>query len=395
MKVIEHLTKDQLQAYAADFLAQSQRGEVGRHLLQCAICRDSLPAPTPEQFWSALLVDETEGEESFEAENLSPARSPFSTVFSVFRQPLALGASALILIASISLLIWLGAAKQSDSGREVVQTVETPKFENIPPRDEKLPVSTGDEDSKIESQENPRRIPLRKQSNNNLPADAEDSKKLEKTEDRELAGLLKNTPPAVSSLRSNAEPILRSKADDNIAPAKSFALVAPVSVAVLETMPEFRWEKVKDATSYRISIFDAQFNEVLTAEVTENRFQPDKPLKRGEKYLWRVAAITLNGEIIAPRPPQPPVMFRVAEEKTEKRINSLKKSENGAFNLAAFYSEEGMLDLARNTLREILAANPRHRNARKLLKQVEKWQKENQDRIQRCESAPTATKADQ
>jgi hypothetical protein len=391
MNEVGHLTKEQLAAYAADSVAQSERGEVGRHLLQCAICREALPAPTPEQFWSALFVDETEGEESFEAENLYPARSPFSTVFAFFRQPLAWGAGALILIAGISLLIWLGATRQFNPGNEVAQTVDTPKTENNLPSEKNSPVSTvGETQTNDSPEENSPPLPQLKQPNTNLPAVNENS------EERELAQLIENTPPAVSSLRPSGQTILRGgddKQNSNSA-TTSFALLAPVGETVIESAPVFSWEKMPNAKSYRISILDQDFNEVLTAEVSGNSFKPDKPLKSGAKYLWRVEANTESGKIVAPLPPQPPAVFRVAPETTESRIASLKKNESDRLKLAVFYAKEGMLDSAACTLKEILAKNPKHREARRLLTKVQEWKKENKATVQRC-GPSTATKADQ
>ena len=392
MNATGHLTKEQLEAFAADSVAQSEKGDVGRHLLQCAICRDALPAPTPEQFWSALLIDETEGEENFEAKTLYPARSPVSLVFTFFRQPLAWGAGALIVIAGISFLIWLGASKQSNPKTEVAQTVETPKTVNTSPTSENLLV--GNESQKSESVENSQ--PLRsKQPNINLPAVKENSEKSERVENRELAQLIENTPPAVSSLRSTGQTILRGDDKRNSDPAvPTFALLAPVGETVLENAPDFRWEKVPNAKNYRITIFDADFNEVLTAEVLGNSFKPGKTLKPGAKYLWRVEANTESGKIVAPLPPQPPAVFRVAPATVESRIASLNKNGNDRLKLAVFYASEGMLDSARCTLKEILAKNSKHNEARRLLAQVERWKKENNATVQRC-GPSTATKADQ
>jgi len=388
MNEVGHLTKEQLQAFAADSLPQSEKGDVGGHLLQCAICRDALPAPTPEQFWSALLIDETEGEESFEAEALYPPRSPLSPVFAFFRQPFAWGAGALIVIAGISFLIWLGASKQSNPKTEVAQTVETPKTVNTSPTSENLPV--GNESQKSESAENSQ--PLRpKQPNINLPAVKENP---ERVENRELAGLLENTPPAVSSLRPNGQMTLRGNKQNADSAAPTFTLLTPVGETVLESAPDFRWEKVPNAKNYRISILDADFNEVLTAEVSGNSFKSDKSFKPGANYLWRVEASIENGKIVAPLPPQPPAVFRIAPATAESRIVSLKKNENNRLKLSVFYAQEGMLESAACTLKEILAKNPKHKAARRLLAQVERWKKENNATVQRC-GPSTATKADQ
>lgn len=397
MKTVEHLTKEQLVAYAARSpLAPAETDAVEKHLLQCAVCRDALPAPTPEQFWSALL-DETEFDENFEAENISPARSPFPTVFAFFRQPLAWGTLALLFVAGISFLIWRVASEQPNLSNQVAQMVETPKTENQLPTNENSSVSTGVEAQNSNSLErNPQPQPRLKQPQSNSAIVAENLKKLEETENRELAHLIENTPPAVSSLRPNGQTTLRgSNNQKNSNPASpAFSLLAPVGETVLENMPEFRWEKAANARSYRISILDADFNEVLTTEVSGNSFKLDKPLKPGAKYLWRVEAQTESGKIVAPQPPQPPAVFRVAPATAESRIASLKKNENDRLKLAGYYAKEGMLDSAACTLKEILAKNPKHKLARRLLAQVERWKKENQTTVQRC-GPSTATKADQ
>jgi len=408
MKTVEHLTKEQLEGYAADSLAPADADTTGRHLLQCAVCRDRLPAPTPEQFWAALLIDEPEREEGFVTENLAPKQSPFSTVFTLFRQPALLGVCALILIAGFSFLIWLGASKQSNSEPEVAQRGETPKkaetsnTENNFPIIENLPdATTGDQILTVENHDSSRQQQQQSRlakPENNSSNTTETPNQPSETEDRELAQLLENTPPAVSSLRADQEKILRnSNSDDkkNSSSAPTFALLAPVGETVLENTPVFRWQKMANVTNYRISILDADFNEVLTAEVSGNSFKPDKPLKRGAKYLWRVAAQTASGETLAPQPPPPPAVFRIVEEKTETRIESLKKNESDRLKLAVFYAKEGMLDSAACALKEILAINPKHSAARRLLKQVERWKKENNvTAVQRCEPS-TATKADQ
>lgn len=395
MKTVEHLTKEQIAAYAARSpLAPPETDEIEIHLLQCAACRDLMPAPTPEQFWSALL-DETEFDEIFETENPPPARSPLSLVFAFFRQPLALGALALIIIASVSFLIWSGAMKQSNSTNEVAQTAEPPKTENASPSGEISPVSTGDETQKNNSPEvNSQPQPRSKQANDNSPILAENSKKPREAEDRELAQLIENTPPAVSSLRPNGQMTLRGNGQNSNSAAPTFALLTPVGETVLENAPDFRWEKVPNAKNYRISILDADFNEVLTAEVSGNSFKSDKSLKPGAKYLWRVEASIENRKIVAPLPPQPPAVFRIASVTAESRIVSLKKNENDRLKLAVFYAQEGMLESAACTLKEILVTNPKHKVARRLLAQVERWKKENNATVQRC-GPSTATKADQ
>lgn len=407
MKTAEHFTKERLAAYACDSLRASEAEAVERHLLVCAACRDLMPAPTPEQFWSALLADKPARAENLPSENPFPAASPLQTVFSFFRQPAVLGVCALILVATFSFVIWLGRSeslKHAASEQDVAQMTQTPKKAESPNAENNLPtveqpsVATGDEIQKVENQ---RKVqppqPRPNRENNNLMNASENRNKPSITEDRELAMLLEKTPPTVSSLSPNASTLRRSGDNENKQisnAAPTFALLAPVGETTLETAPVFRWQIAANAVSYRISILDEDFNEVLTAEVSTNRFKTDKPLKRGAKYLWRVAAQTVDGEIVAPQPPQPPAVFRVAAETVESRIASLNRNGNDRLKLAVFYASEGMLNSAHCTLREILARKPKDKAARRLLVRVERWKKENNATAQRC-GPSTATNADQ
>jgi hypothetical protein len=119
------------------------------------------------------------------------------------------------------------------------------------------------------------------------------------TEDVELAQIIENTPATVLSLRPKGTAVLRSNAG-NSEPKGIFSLVGPVGETVLDAAPEFRWEEAAGAESYKITIFDAEFNEVLTATVSGNRFKPDKKLTPGAKYLWRVAAQTADAARLSP-----------------------------------------------------------------------------------------------
>ena len=337
MNATRHLTKEQIAGYAARSLDREEKQEVGRHLLQCEHCRNLMPAPTVEQFWSAIMGDSESDELLTVEKHSSSEKSPLPLIFSPFRlsRTLAWSGGVLIIIAAFSLFIWFGASSWSNSDLEITQKVESPntveshKTENNLPDNEQLPVVVSNVNSKnenptIESTANSQLHSSQKQSGKK-PIIAENSQKTENPEDRELALLLDNTPSAVSSLRPSGKVILRGSNKQNSDSARAFALIAPIGETVLETEPEFRWEKMTNAKSYKISIFDQDFNEILTTQVSGNSFKPEQPLKRGGKYLWRVVAQTNDGEILSPLPPHPPMMFRVAGEKAESRIESFEE----------------------------------------------------------------------
>ena len=397
MNRVEHLSKEQLFGYAADSLEPSQENEVGRHLLLCSDCRKLLPVPTTQQFLSVLLGEteysEQQHHHSFE-ESFS-LRARFIALLSLLFGGGKLAWSAgggglLILVAGFSFLIWQATIKPLDTAELARTTVidsnksETPIDENPKDASDKEVLKNEETESLTLSappSKKPKKFPP-------PPVTAQSGKKLNRTEDVELARIIENTPASVLSLRPRGTAVLRSN-PDNSEPKRIFSLIGPVGETVLETAPEFRWDKAAGAESYKITIFDQEFNEVLTATVFDNRFKPDVTLPPGAKYLWRVAAQTAGGEIIAPSLPQPPAIFQIASKTAEIRIQSLKKSDD-QFKLAQFYAREGMLELAHCTLNRILLQNSEHRAAKRLLAKVVKWQKENKTVAQRCGVEPSA-----
>lgn len=51
----EHVTKDEIAAFAAKTLSVEKHRTVARHMLRCSDCRNDLPMPTTEEFFRALL----------------------------------------------------------------------------------------------------------------------------------------------------------------------------------------------------------------------------------------------------------------------------------------------------------------------------------------------------
>ena len=132
MKGIEHLTENQIAGYRAGTFDALEAREIGRHLLKCEACRRSLPAPTFDDFWKAVMTErETEQDSTSEKSELSQ-HSIVSAVPKVFGQfrGFAWSGAALIVLFSFSLLIWLNAGRQSSEEREIAQTFHSNSTES-------------------------------------------------------------------------------------------------------------------------------------------------------------------------------------------------------------------------------------------------------------------------
>lgn len=409
MRTAEHLTIEQLHDYAADTVEKPARREIGAHLINCPDCRARLPKPSTEQFLAALFTENTIGENG-EAAPTAQAdsrrlekRSIFNVSESLFRiKTLALGAAgAFVLLAGFLLAGWWMTATKNSGGSETAN-LAAPQLpaavmenKNAAPEQTPLIAQTGGRDLKAQQPTNKNSIAKTggntAEPQKRLTGDARVSERPniitqqsrgaeiepQSATEREIAALLEKTPASVASLRSNGTAVLRSSNQPQPATSEqSFALTFPVGETVLDAQPEFRWQSVPAAKSYRISIQNSSYDEVASVTVNQPAFKLDKPLARGTIYLWRVTAKTDAGsEIIAPQPPKPPARFRVADEKTEKQIAESQKRADDKLARAALLAREGMLDSAARLLREILRENPRHKSARRLLSRVEEWQR--------------------
>ncbi len=409
MRNAEHLTIEQLRDYAADMVEKPARREIGAHLIGCPDCRSRLPKPSTEQFLAALFTENTisENDEIALTAQAHSQRPKKRSIFGVGEllfpaKNLVWGTGAFVLLTSFLLVGWWLTATKNSGGKETANSansqlpVKVAENKNIAPAQTPLVAQTDDDDQNAPQPTNKNSIAKttenfavqsRKQPSGETKISerpnlitrqsrATETKPKSATE-IEIAALLEKTPPSVASLRSNGTAVLRSSSGQQQPTVNKlvFALIFPVGETVLDAQPEFRWQAIPTAKSYQISILDSSYDEIASATVTEPVFKLDKPLVRGEIYLWRVAAKTDAGEVIAPQPPQPPARFRVADEKTEKQIAESQKRAAGKLARAALLAREGMLDSAAQLLREILRENPRHKSARRLLDRVEEWQR--------------------
>lgn len=402
----EHLSSEQLFAYLNDALAPDESSFAAKHLLHCAVCRSRMPEPTAEQLFAALFgEDEIKEKIEPQRQKLSITVLSFLSAFrSIFAQPKALAYSTggVVMVSSLIMFAWLSQANQTAGSRAVADAPAEALSTDFNAKDE-LPAGASNSTmttanaSDSETFENPAEQ-IKPQTIRKSNLFAAKSKKLNSASatisGKELARL-SNRAQKGNLFDNQSEEVILRGGEHNSETALSFSLIAPVGGSVLEPQPEFRWKKLPGAKDYHISIFDAEFNEVLTVETKETSFRPDKVLQRGEKYLWRVAAQTDAGEVIAPRPPQPPAVFRIAGEKEENCIEKIKKGGAVSFALAKRYYRDEMFDLATMTLRRMLTCNPRDRAARQLVLQIEKRNAADQISVQRCSAsspAPTATK---
>src|SRR3954451_20971010 len=86
--------------------------------------------------------------------------------------------------------------------------------------------------------------------------------------------------------------------------SESFAALRPLSTVISEDQPTFRWTACRGATSYTVSIYDANLHLISTSEpLTETQWLMPVPLERGVMHTWIVTALKDGKQLFAPAPP--------------------------------------------------------------------------------------------
>jgi hypothetical protein len=149
-------------------------------------------------------------------------------------------------------------------------------------------------------------------------------------------------------------------------------LLRPVGTVVLSHRPLFRWRALKDADSYVVKIYDADFNEVAASPpLAATTWTVPRALVRGPTYSWQVTARVGDREILSPVKPAPEARFMVLEQ---AKANELAKAKNASpdspLTLGILYAQAGLLDEAEYEFQTLLRANPQSTLVQKLLRSV-------------------------
>jgi anti-sigma factor RsiW len=151
-----------------------------------------------------------------------------------------------------------------------------------------------------------------------------------------------------------------------------FVILVPVGTAVPTDRPTFRWQPLNGATSYKVTVFDADFNAIAKSDnLTTTEWTPSQPLSRGEVYQWQVTALKDGKDVSSPTAPAPEAKFKVLEQDKADAIERVKRQHpNSHLTLGVLYAQAGMLDDAEREFQALLNANPKSPVAQKLLNDV-------------------------
>ncbi len=150
-----------------------------------------------------------------------------------------------------------------------------------------------------------------------------------------------------------------------------FALSSPVGKTLETAAPRLVWKPLARADSYRVEVFDENFNRVASSPTQKaTSWQIDRPLQRGRTYVWQVTATNDGIEAKSPVRPAPDAKFKIIGQAAADSITAAKRSGNSRLVLGLLYAEAGMLAEAEREFAALLRANPDSSVVRSLLQKV-------------------------
>lgn len=175
-------------------------------------------------------------------------------------------------------------------------------------------------------------------------------------------------PPVIAQLAGRPSTLL-SQSDNGL----PFKLISPVGQVVESERPTFSWSTLAGASSYTVTVTDADLNEVAaSAPLAATEWRITKLLIPGAIYSWQVTALKDAKPITSPILPAQQAKFKVVDRETLETLRQAKRIYRGS-HLAAgvLYAEAGLLTEAEEELRALVRANPRDSTARKILRSVQ------------------------
>ena len=163
---------------------------------------------------------------------------------------------------------------------------------------------------------------------------------------------------------------------DPTARENTFGLLGPSGTVIATDRPNLRWQALPGASSYTVSVFDADFNRV-TRSAPQTATQWTSPaLRRGMIYSWEVVAVRNGQEVRSPVAPAPRAQFKILEAEKLLELTNLKKHKPiSHLTLGLTFARFGLLVEAEGQLQILARENPNSPVATRLLRTVQEWSK--------------------
>jgi hypothetical protein len=349
-----HLEGEELVNYLGGRMNQVDLDYARLHLQECGSCEQRVYDNAENWPEHAPSTRGTQGESVAPwREYLPPSHSTPSSSWRV--------AAALLLVIGLALVLWAVL----HAGPEKVQVAEDLPSETIPsesfPERAAPPPSPSESTGRDLSVDNSAQLQIgvaRNSDNRDVGHD-------------ESALIAKNLtmPRAIAELDRTPSIAVRG----NQASVQFFRIVRPFATVIGNDRPTFSWTALNGASSYKVSVFDAELHLVRTSEpLKETQWLVPDRLEAGEIYTWTVTALKDGQEIVAPAPPAR-AEFKILGKPDLMRLSRMLNRTASHALRGELYARAGLLDEAEKGFRTHLRLRPADERVKNLLQTVESW----------------------
>lgn len=280
MKISDHLTRNQIEAFGAGALAASDSRVIGGHLIRCVECRSLLPLPNAARVWNAITSEIDLSQETQKREDPAATERAFEGLFAgIFgrRKRLAWVGSMLVVVVSLGAMIILSVWSERNGRTDVARSFELENpiaGSNLP--NEPNALTSGDPASNSAI-----KAPNSNRTNRG-------SRELQEKPAAQATSSVKGPPSSsnrkISTTRGAITPCTFGKAIDVEFASQNADLV-------------LRWKPVPNAAKYHLYISDD--SEVLIDEFetdAETAYVLRKPLDPTKAYKWKIVITLEDGQ---------------------------------------------------------------------------------------------------
>jgi hypothetical protein len=364
-----HLLKAEVRRYANGSIDQADRVIFESHLEICDQCGEAV------QLLAASTLIESVSSSARQAEIPAQQFSPASSA--AFRFTPARAAAGVLVAACLVLAFVVWRRWHSRAVDQTAQQASSQTPTNTPGSGSPTPApkeSTKDSNTDqfavaASLEDNGRKIQLDNTAKliglEELP---EASRSLVRSV---LANKTLSKPEVLDKLTAPSITLMDPTAREN-----TFGLLGPSGTVIATDRPNLRWQALAGASSYTVSVFDADFNRV-TRSAPQTATQWTSPaLRRGMIYSWEVVAVRNGQEVRSPVAPAPRAQFKILEAEKLLELTNLKKHKPiSHLTLGLTFARFGLLVEAEGQLQILARENPNSPVATRLLRTVQEWSK--------------------
>lgn len=353
-----HLEGEELTDYLAGRMDQVDLDYAKLHLQECGSCEQRVNDSAKNWPDHAPSTKSTHNE----------SRAPWREYLPAFHSAKVSSwqvAAALLLVVGLTLVLW-AVLRAGPDRPEVAKDLpsETVPSEKIPERVTAPPPTPGKIDTGRSGDSS-----VQRQTGVARNRDNDESGR--RTDWDESALIAKNLtmPPAIEMLDRTPSMAVRG----NQASIQSFKIVGPFATAITDDRPTFSWTGLGGATSYVVSVFDADLHLIETSgPLSDTQWKMPHRLDAGIVYTWTVTALKDGQEVIAPASPTR-AEFKVLGKLEMHNLTLAVSRMRSHAARGVLYAEVGLLDEAEREFRAHLRLRPGDERVQELLQIVLSW----------------------